>query len=63
MSVYDQRIATRISRPVDKRLRLAAAIEGSRLSAFLDSVLDKALPPVTELAARVCQDAAEGGAA
>lgn len=60
MARYDQRIATRISAPVDRRLRLAAALRKAKLSAFLDSVLDKHLPAADELAAEVRESGREG---
>ena len=43
-------LATRISRDVDRRLRLAALVRRISLSQLIDEVLDRALPPVEELA-------------
>ena len=48
---YDARLATRITNPVDLRLRMLALLRGQPLSRVLDSVLDQALPPADELAA------------
>lgn len=59
MARYDQRLATRISKPVDRRLRVAVALDGPSLSAFLDQVLDKVLPSADELAARLTEDGQE----
>ena len=53
----DVRLATRISEPVDRRLRLAALVRRMALSQFLDQLLDQALPPVGELAEQI-----QGGA-
>jgi hypothetical protein len=49
----DVRLATRISEPVDRRLRLAALVRRMALSQFLDQLLDQALPPVAELAEQI----------
>ena len=49
----DVRLATRISEPVDRRLRLAALVRRMSLSQFLDQLLDEALPPVGELAEQI----------
>jgi hypothetical protein len=49
----DARVATRISEPVDRRLRLAALVRRMPLGLFLDSVLDQALPPVDQLADQI----------
>ena len=49
----DVRLATRISEPVDRRLRLAALVRRMSLSQFLDQLLDQTLPPVAELAERI----------
>ncbi len=49
----DVRLATRISEPVDRRLRLAALVRRMSLSQFLDQLLDQALPPVGELAEQI----------
>ena len=48
MAAYDQRIATRITRDADKRLRVAAALSGKRLSALLTDVIVQVLPPAQE---------------
>jgi predicted HicB family RNase H-like nuclease len=47
------RLATRISEPVDRRLRLAALVRRMSLSQFLDQLLDQALPPVGALAEQI----------
>ena len=44
MAAYDQRIATRITRDYDKRLRVAAALSGKRLSALLTDVIVQLAP-------------------
>jgi hypothetical protein len=49
----DARLATRISEPVDRRLRLAALVRRMPLGQFLDHVLDQALPPVDQLADQI----------
>jgi hypothetical protein len=46
----DVRLATRISDPVDLRLRMLALVKGEPLSHVLDGLLDKVLPPADELA-------------
>lgn len=53
MALYDRRIATRISRERDHRLRLWALIQRLPLSAILDDVIDQALPSADELTARL----------
>lgn len=53
MARYDQRIATRISRDANIRLRLAALAEGVHLSALLTSLIMQTLPPADELAKRL----------
>ncbi|HEX3922117.1 MAG TPA: hypothetical protein VHY31_07515 [Streptosporangiaceae bacterium] len=52
-AALDIRLATRISEPVDKRLRLAALVRRMPLGQFLDLVLDGALPPVDQLADQI----------
>lgn len=47
------RLATRISRDVDRRLRLAAVLRDARLGEFLDQLLDQALPNAAEIAAQM----------
>lgn len=47
----DVRLATRISDPVDLRLRMLTLLKGQPLSHVLDGLLDKVLPPADELAA------------
>jgi hypothetical protein len=53
MAAYDQRIATRISRDANARLRLAAAVFSRPLSAVLTDLIIKGLEPADELAARL----------
>ena len=45
--------ATRISGPVDRRLRLAALVHRAPLNQFLDSAARRALPAVGELAEQI----------
>lgn len=47
---YDVQLGTRLTAPVNRRLRLFAAVKGERLSHLLDSLLDQALPSADELA-------------
>lgn len=47
---YDVRLATKITSPVDRRLRMLAILKGKPLSHVLVSLLDQALPPADELA-------------
>ena len=47
---YDVRLATRLTTPVDRRLRMLVLLKGQPLSHVLVSLLDKALPPADELA-------------
>lgn len=49
----DARLATRISEPVDRRLRLAALVRRMPLSQYLDQLLNDHLPPVGELAEQI----------
>jgi hypothetical protein len=44
------RLATRVDRAVDKRLRLAATVGGRPLGRFLTEFLDEHLPSAAELA-------------
>lgn len=48
---YDVRLATRITTPVDRRLRMLAILKGKPLNHVLVSLLDQALPSAGELAA------------
>jgi hypothetical protein len=63
MAQYDRRIATRITRDADNRLRLASLVLRRPLSAVLTDALDKALPSADELAERLQDMTAEEGAA
>ncbi len=47
---YDLRLATTITEPVDRRLRMFALIKRQPLSHVLSVLLDQALPPADELA-------------
>jgi hypothetical protein len=47
----DVPLSSRITRPVDLRLRMLALLKDQPLSHVLDSVLDQALPPAEKLAA------------
>jgi hypothetical protein len=63
MARYDRRIATRITRDADNRLRLAALAFRRPLSALLTEVIDQALPTADELTERLREDSVEAGAA
>ena len=52
---YDTRLATRIPRAVDQRLRLLAVLVRKPLAHVLSDVLSEALPTDAELAARLQQ--------
>lgn len=47
----DVQLSTRITSPVDLRLRMFALVKRQPLSHVLVTLLDQALPPVGELAA------------
>lgn len=47
---YDVRIATRITRAVDRRLRMYALVKGQPISQVLVTLLDEALPSAEDLA-------------
>jgi hypothetical protein len=49
MARYDRRIATRITRDADTRLRLAALVSRRPLSAVLSDLIARALPPADEI--------------
>jgi hypothetical protein len=53
MATFDARLATRITADVRRRLKLAAAVAGTSISATLTEVLDEALPTQAELADRL----------
>ena len=59
MPRYDRRIATRISRDADSRLRLASAVQRRPLSAVLSDAIRSALPTADELAGLLRDDADE----
>ena len=48
--IYDTRLATRISAPVNRRLRMFALLQCQSLSQALTALLDQALPPADVLA-------------
>jgi hypothetical protein len=50
---YTVRLATRIRATTNRRLRLAAAVEGQHIGELLDGVLDRHLPSDAELAAQI----------
>jgi hypothetical protein len=50
MTDNEARLATRIDRGVDERLRLTATVRGKRLGRFLSELLDTHLPSARELA-------------
>jgi len=47
---YDVKLGTRITGPVDRRLRMFALVKGQALSHVLVALLDKSLPSADELA-------------
>ena len=47
---YDVKLATRLTAPVDRRLRMLALVKGQALSHVLVSLLDESLPSADELA-------------
>ena len=49
----DVPLSTRITRPVDLRLRMLALVKGEPLSHLLVSLLDQVLPPADELASQL----------
>jgi hypothetical protein len=64
MAAYNCRIATRITRAADNRLRLAAVTSRRSLSAVLTDAIEMALPTAEELAGQLRDDPeAEGSAA
>jgi hypothetical protein len=46
----DVPLSTRVTGPVDLRLRMLALLKGQPLSRVLDDLLDQALPPADKLA-------------
>lgn len=55
----DVRLATRISQPVDHRLRMLALIERRPLSHVLTQLLDQVLPPADVLVERMREGGTE----
>lgn len=51
--VCDVRLGTRITDPVNRRLRMLVLLDGGPLSRVLDRLLDKALPPADQLATQL----------
>jgi hypothetical protein len=49
----DVPLTSRITGPVDRRLRMLALLKGQPLSHVLDGLLDEALPPAEELASQL----------
>jgi hypothetical protein len=49
----DVPLSSRITRPVERRLRMLALLKGQPLSHVLDGLLDEALPPAEELATQL----------
>lgn len=55
-ALCDVRLATRVSRPVSRRLRLLALIQDQPISHVLTQLLDQALPPADELIDQLRRD-------
>jgi hypothetical protein len=53
MAPFDQRIATRITRDANARLRLAALVRNQKLSALLSDLIAQALPTADVLAGQL----------
>ena len=49
----EARLTTRISRDVDRRLRLAAVLQNLKLGEFLDSLLSQSLPTYADLSVQM----------
>lgn len=47
---YDVPLSTRITKPVDLRLRMLAVLEDRSLNHLIDGLLDKVLPSADQLA-------------
>jgi hypothetical protein len=54
------KITPRITAPVARRLRLAASLRSTSMSAVVNDVLDQALPSLDEIRARLAGPAGEG---
>lgn len=50
---YDVPLTTRITSPVDRRLRMLAIVRGQPLSHLLVTLLDEALPPADVLVSQL----------
>ena len=55
---YDVRLATRLTTPVDRRLRMFALVKGEALSHVLVGLLDQVLPTAEELASLLAESRA-----
>lgn len=51
--VLGARMTTRISKDVDRRLRLAAVLQDLKLGEFLDQLLNQALPTYADLSVQM----------
>jgi hypothetical protein len=58
----DVPLSTRITPPVDRRLRMLALLRDQPLSHVLVSLLDQVLPPADELASQLAGDQLAGTA-
>lgn len=47
---YDKRFASRLTGPVDRRLRMYALVKGKTITGALVDLLDEALPSAEDLA-------------
>lgn len=59
---YDTRLATRITKTVDRRLRMLALVKGQPVNHVLVGLLDQALPSADELALALSTSPADAGA-
>lgn len=56
---YDVQLATKITSPVNRRLRMLALLKGQALNHVLVATLDKALPSAEELLSLLGDNRAE----
>lgn len=56
---YDVKLGTRITDPVNRRLRMLALVEGRALSHVLTALLDRHLPSADELASLLGNNSGE----
>jgi hypothetical protein len=54
---YDVRVAAKTTAPVDRRLRLLAALKRQSISRVLTAILDENLPSDAELAGQISEKA------